>query len=155
MTGSPANREAFSYRQDPSVPTFPDDLPIIIFDGKCVLCSAFAQFVMRTDKKKSFRMMAAQTPTGSALYRHYDLPDTNFTTNILLQDGLVWIKSEASIRIVEQLGFPYSFASVGRLIPCFVRDRIYGVIARNRIKWFGDRSTCFTPDLDQADRFVQ
>lgn len=88
MTGCPVSREAFSYRQDPSVPTFPDDLPIIIFDGKCVLCSAFAQFVMRTDKKKSFRMMAAQTPTGSALYRHYDLPDTNFTTNILLQDGL-------------------------------------------------------------------
>lgn len=40
-------REPYSYRGDPAVPPFPDDRPIIIFDGKCVLCSRFAQFIMR------------------------------------------------------------------------------------------------------------
>ncbi len=40
-------REAFSYRDDPAVPPFPDDRPLIIFDGHCVLCSNFVQFILR------------------------------------------------------------------------------------------------------------
>ena len=41
-------REAYSYRSDPTVPAFPDDRPIIIFDGKCVFCSVFARFILRS-----------------------------------------------------------------------------------------------------------
>ena len=44
-------REPFSYRSDPAVPKFPDDRPIIIFDGHCVMCSGFARFVLRHDAK--------------------------------------------------------------------------------------------------------
>jgi hypothetical protein len=36
-------REPFSYRSDPAVPKFPDDRPIIIFDGYCALCSGWAK----------------------------------------------------------------------------------------------------------------
>ena len=53
--------DAYSYRNDPAVPAFPDDRPIVIFDGNCVLCSAFAQFILRTDRRRRFRLMAAQT----------------------------------------------------------------------------------------------
>jgi hypothetical protein len=38
----------FSYRSDPAVPSFPDDRPIIIFYGHCVLCSRFARFLNGT-----------------------------------------------------------------------------------------------------------
>jgi predicted DCC family thiol-disulfide oxidoreductase YuxK len=64
-------REAFSYRNDPAVPAFPDDRPILIFDGNCVLCSSFAQFILRHDKAHRLRLMAAQTTLGAALYRHF------------------------------------------------------------------------------------
>ena len=40
-------REPYSYRQDATVPRFPDDRPIIIFDGHCALCSGWARFVLR------------------------------------------------------------------------------------------------------------
>ena len=36
----------YSYRADPAVPPFPDDKPLIVFDGVCVLCSGFAKFVV-------------------------------------------------------------------------------------------------------------
>ena len=53
--------EAFSYRADPAVPSFPDDRPILIFDGHCVLCSSFVRFILRTDKNRHFRLMSAQS----------------------------------------------------------------------------------------------
>jgi predicted DCC family thiol-disulfide oxidoreductase YuxK len=145
---------AFSYRNDPAVPPFPDDRPIVIFDGKCVLCSGFARFILRFDRHARFRLMAAQTALGAALYRHFDLDPVNYETNILLADGEAWFKSEASIRIFEMLGFPWSLIAVFRLLPPRPRDRLYQVIARNRLSWFGVRESCYLPHADQADRFL-
>jgi predicted DCC family thiol-disulfide oxidoreductase YuxK len=36
-----------------------------------------------------------------------------------------------------------------------VRDRLYNVLARNRLRWFGSRETCFLPRPADADRFLQ
>jgi predicted DCC family thiol-disulfide oxidoreductase YuxK len=119
--------DAFSYRDDPSVPPFPDDRPIVIFDGKCVMCSAFARFIMRHDRHRRLRLLAAQSPIGEALYRHFELATENYETNILLADGRAWLKSEASIRIFERLGFPWSLMSVGRVLPVRVRKSSHGI----------------------------
>jgi len=146
--------EAYSYRSDPAVPSFADDRPILIFDGHCVLCSSFVHFILRTDRERRFRLLAAQTPIGAALYRHLGLNPTDYETNILLEDGRAWLKSEGSLRIFEGLGFPWSLMSVGRLLPRSVRDWLYEIVARNRLRWFGRRPTCYLPDATQADRFI-
>ena len=146
--------DAYSYRNDPAVPSFPDDRPIVIFDGNCVLCSAFAQFILRSDRRGRFRLMAAQTPLSAALYEHYGLFGDDYRTNILLEDGRVWVKSDGSIRIFAGLGFPWSMAILGKALPRGLRDRLYDIIARNRLCWFGRREACFLPDPQYADRFL-
>ena len=147
-------REAYSYRADPRVPPFRDDKPIIVFDGHCVLCSRWAQFVMRHDAAKRFRLLAAQTPLGTALYAHYGLDSVDYETNVLLEDGRAWLKSEGTIRMFERLGFPWSAMKVMRALPRALRDRLYTVVARNRLAWFGRRDTCFLPEPSDADRFI-
>jgi predicted DCC family thiol-disulfide oxidoreductase YuxK len=146
--------EAHSYRRDPSVPWFPDDRPIVIFDGNCVLCSTFAKFILRVDRQRRFRLMAAQTPLGAALYKHYGLFGDDYQTNILLEDGRIWLKSDGSIRIFVGLGFPWTMAALAKILPRSLRDYLYDVIARNRLRWFGRRETCFLPDPQDADRFL-
>jgi predicted DCC family thiol-disulfide oxidoreductase YuxK len=146
-------REAFSYRADPAVPSFPDDRPVIIFDGNCVLCSGFAQFVLRHDQGR-FRLLAAQTPLGTALYRHFGLAAPDYATNILIEDGRAWTRSESSLRILERMGLPWSLVSVARLLPRRVRDGLYDIVARNRLRWFGARATCYLPSPSEADRFL-
>jgi predicted DCC family thiol-disulfide oxidoreductase YuxK len=146
--------EAYSYRSDPAVPAFPDDRPIVIFDGNCVLCSSFAQFILRVDRRHRFRLMTAQTPLGAALYAHYRLFDDDYRTNILLEDGQVWLKSEGSIRIFMGLGFPWSMAAPAKVLPRSLRDWLYDAVARNRLRWFGRRETCFLPEPQDADRFL-
>ena len=148
-------REAYSYRADASVPNFPDDRPIIIFDGHCVLCSAFAQFVLRHDRHARFRLMTAQTPLGQAIYRHFDLDPVNFETNVLLEDGRAWIKFAAVVRIVSHLGFPWSLAKVFRWMPRRLFDALYDLVARNRLRWFGSRSQCSIADPAHRDRFLE
>ena len=147
-------REPFSYRDDPAVPDFCDDRPLIIFDGKCVLCSAFAWFILRNDRKKYFRLMAAQTGTGAALYRHFGLDPVDFEANVLLEEGCALFGAEASIRIFERLGFPWSLVAIARLLPRSLRDRAYNTLARNRLRWFGTRAACYGPAPDDAHRFV-
>jgi predicted DCC family thiol-disulfide oxidoreductase YuxK len=151
---SPLPRDAFSYRSDPAVPSFPDDKPIVVFDGYCALCSGWARFVLRHDNAGRFRLLPAQSALGKALYIHYGLDPQDYATNILIADGQAWFKSESSIRMAEGLGFPWALAGVFRIIPRAARDWLYEIVARNRLRWFGKRETCYRPDQKYTDRFL-
>ena len=153
MSERPAPRP-FSYRGDPAVPAFPDDRPIIVFDGVCVLCSAWVGFVLRHDTRGLFRLLAAQSPLGQALYVHYGLDPVDYETNLLLSGGRLFVKSEGSIRMAEGLGFPWRLAGVLRLIPLRLRDLLYEWVARNRLRWFGMRTTCYLPKPADRARFL-
>ena len=148
-------RAPYDYRADPAAPRFADDRPVIVFDGKCVLCSSFAQFILRKDHDARFRLLAAQSELGSALYQHFGLDPVRYETYVLLQEGKAYFRSEASIRILDGLGGAWSlFATLARLVPASLRDALYDVIARNRLRWFGTREQCYLPGPSQADRFL-
>ena len=102
-----------------------------------------------------FRLLAAQSELGSALYRHFGLDPVSYETYVLLQEGKAYFRSEASIRILDGLGGAWSlFATLARLVPASLRDALYDVIARNRLRWFGTREQCYLPGPSQADRFL-
>lgn len=147
-------RAPYSYRDDPAVPDFPDDRPVIIFDGYCALCSGWAQFVLKRDPQGKYRLLAAQSKLGHALYVHYGLDPEDYETNILIDRGVAYFKSEGSIRMAEGLGFPWSLAGVFRVLPLSIRDPMYGLVARNRLKLFGKRETCYLPDKKYEGRFL-
>jgi predicted DCC family thiol-disulfide oxidoreductase YuxK len=146
-------RPPYSYRNDPTVASFPDDKPIIVFDGYCAVCSRWARFVMRHDPSAKFRLLAAQTPLGHALYVHYGLDPKNYETNILIADGIAWFKAEGTIRMFESLGRPWSVVALTRYLPHTIRTRSYEALARNRFR-FGRRDVCFVPTPDMAARFL-
>jgi predicted DCC family thiol-disulfide oxidoreductase YuxK len=150
----PSARQAYSYRTDASVPAFPDDKPIIVFDGHCAVCSGWAQFVIRHDPNARYRLLAAQTPLAASLFTHYGLDPLDYESNILIADGNAWFKSEGTIRMWEGLGWPLLVMGVLRVLPRAVRDRGYDVLARNRFRWFGRREVCFAPAPDIAARFL-
>jgi predicted DCC family thiol-disulfide oxidoreductase YuxK len=152
--GTAGARTRYSYRGDPAVPDFPDEKPIIVFDGLCVLCSGFARFILKRDGRRHYRLLSAQSPLGAALYRHYRLAREDYDSNILLADGQIWLKSEGSIRMFGGLGFPWSMAGLCRLLPLRVRNRLYDWVAHNRIRWFGRRETCFIPEPIYSERML-
>ena len=149
-----SERAPYSYRSDPHVPKFPDEHPIVVFDGMCVLCSGSAKFILRHDKEQRFRLLTAQSALGQALYAHYGLDPQNYETMILIAAGVAYFKSEAGIRIAESLGPPWSLAAAFRILPSRLRDRLYDGIARNRYRIFGRRQHCYLASEADRSRFL-
>lgn len=144
----------YSYRGDAALAGLADGHPIIVFDGHCALCSGWANFVLRFDRRARYRLLAAQSPLGRALYLHYGLDARDYTTNLLIEDGLAWFKSEGCIRMAQGLGFPWSLAALLRILPLRLRDRLYEWVARNRFRIAGRREVCYAPAAAYRNRFL-
>ena len=107
----------YDYREDPAVPAFPDDRPLLVFDGMCVLCSSGAQLVLRSDTKGRFRFAPAQSALGRALYRHYGMDESGDESVLLIQDGRPFVRSDVAIKVGQGLGGLWRAAVVLRLLP--------------------------------------
>ena len=147
-------RGHWSWRDDPSVPAFADQHPLIVFDGECVLCSANARFVLAHDRTRRFRLTTAQGPLGQALYRHLRLPTDDYETMLLIEDGRMFADSDAVIGVWRGLGWPWRAAAAAAIVPRWVRDPLYRLVARNRFRLFGRRDLCWTPTPEIADRIL-
>ena len=132
---------------------------VVLYDGFCVLCSRSIQWLISKDEKKIFRFIPLQSKQGINLLdlagpevMQYLLDQKALTKKdempgsvILWMDNKPYIRSDGALLAIAQLGGIYRAAGWLRIIPKFIRDTIYNIIARNRYKWFGEREVCFVP----------
>ena len=145
----------YSYRNDPQVPSFPDDKGLIVFDGVCVLCTGSAQFVLKRDADYAFRLAMAQSPLGQALFRHYGLDTETFETNLVLIDGRGYAKLDSVTEVCRRLGGTARLLTVLRLLPRPLADWLYDRIALNRYTLFGRTDRCMIPPPEWRARFIE
>ena len=146
---------AYSYVEDASVPAWDDSVGLIVFDGECVLCSAFVRFVFRRDRRGRFRFTMAQSRLGQALYRHYGLDQQEFETNLVLLDGLLHAKMASFATVMGALGWPWRALAALRLIPRPIGNWLYDRIARNRYRLFGRYESCRLPPPELRARVIE
>lgn len=130
------------------------DSRVILFDGVCKLCNAWTRFVIRHDRAHRLKLASVQSPAGQRLLEHFDMPTTYFDTVLYIEGDRAYVKSDALLRIVGQLGWPWKLLAVARLCPRFVRDWCYDRIARNRYHLFGRFDACVLPSADHEGRFL-
>ncbi|SOC42158.1 predicted DCC family thiol-disulfide oxidoreductase YuxK [Rhizobium subbaraonis] len=128
--------------------------PIIVFDAQCILCSANAQFVLRHDRARRFRLASMQNEAGAVLYRRFGIDPAAPETLIVVDGDAMLRDSDAILAIYAGLGWPWKVAVILRLVPRFIRDPFYRFIARNRYRIFGRREACWVPPKDFADRVL-
>jgi len=146
--------ERYSYRADETVPEFEDDHPIMVFDGYCGLCSGFIDFILKHDPEGTLKFLPAQSELGEALFTHYGLKSSDYDTVLLIEDGRLYTKMKASLKIIVSIGGIWRLAAMGYILPRFLANPLYDLIARNRIKWFGARKTCRLPTAQEKARFL-
>ena len=147
--------EPYSYRADPSVPPFDDAAPLVIFDGHCVLCARGVQWMLARDPDGTSRFAAVQEPIPQALYRHYGLDAERFDTFMVLVGGVPHLRWAGTLAAARTMPAPWRWlGQIGRVVPNAIGDRIYDLVQRNRIRWFGSRDVCFRPDARQSDRVL-
>ncbi len=90
---------------------------MILFDAQCVLCSAWADFMIKHDHQTQFKLVSVQSQLGQQILRKYQFPTDHFETMILLEKGQLYTESTAFLRIMQRLDFPYSSLKYGKLLP--------------------------------------
>jgi predicted DCC family thiol-disulfide oxidoreductase YuxK len=147
--------EPYSFSADPEVPPFDHGKGLIVFDHKCVFCSSFVRFVFARDHAGLFLFTAAQSPLGQALYNHYGLDQTDFSTNLVIVDGVLHTKMDAFATVMRSLGLPWSLLAVVSALPERLANGAYDLIAKNRYRIFGRYETCLVPSRELRARVVE
>jgi predicted DCC family thiol-disulfide oxidoreductase YuxK len=127
---------------------------LLLFDGVCNLCNRFVLFVIRFDKRKKIKFASLQSEAGREALRKINLPSDHFDSFIYIADNRYYSKSSAGLHLLRDLGGLWLLLYPLILIPKFVRDYFYDVIAHSRYKILGRRETCMMPTADIKERFI-
>lgn len=127
---------------------------IILFDGVCNLCNSAVQFVIRHDPKGLFKFAALQSNSGRVLLKQYGLEENNLNSFVLISNNKVYTKSTAALKVARQLKGAIKLLYGFIIVPAFIRDLVYKLIANKRYRWFGKRNECMVPTTALKQRFL-
>ena len=127
---------------------------IILFDGVCNLCNNSVQFIIKRDKKQRFLFSSLQSDAAQDILLQFQLKNSDFDSIIFIENGKVYQKSTAILKISKYLSGIWKLSYGFIIIPKFIRDTVYTFIAKNRYKWFGKRDVCMIPSKGLKLRFL-
>lgn len=126
---------------------------ILFFDGVCNLCNGFVDFIVSRDTKNIFQFAPLQGKTAIASLRKESIDALN--TVILFKEGLEFQKSDAALMVLQQLGGGWILFKIFWIIPRFLRNIVYDLVAKNRYRIFGKRESCRLPTKEERARFLE
>lgn len=127
---------------------------IILFDGVCNFCNSSINKIIEHDKKNRYKFAPLQSEIGKKILQKYSIDTSKTDSIILIENGNVFIKSTASLKVSKHLSGLYPLAYGLFIFPAFIRDIVYDFIARNRYKWWGKKETCMIPSEEIKAKFI-
>ena len=127
--------------------------PVIFFDGVCNLCNAAVQFVIEHDADSTFKFTALQGEYAKKMLPEFDVDTSKINSIILVQNSKLYTKSSAALIIAKKLNGLLPLLYVFIIVPKFIRDWIYDIVAKNRYKWWGRQESCWLPTPELKSRF--
>ncbi len=100
------------------------------------------------------RFAALQSEAGERIMRQYGITALRPDSFILIQDGKVYSRSTAGLRLYNILPWYWKWTQLFWIVPRFIRDFLYDLVAKNRYKWFGKKDQCMVPTKDLRSRFL-
>lgn len=108
-------------------------LVVVLFDGPCTLCNKSVDWITCRDFYGNFHFASLQSKWAAEhLPEHLKSEDSV----VLFMDGQFHIRSKAALLILEQLP-GYRWTKVFHLVPTFLLDLVYRIIAKTRYRLFG------------------
>jgi len=128
---------------------------IIFFDGVCNLCNKSINRLIKNDVKKKFKFASLQSDFAMSFVPDQMINHKNLDTILLYKKGQFYDRSNAVLNICKALGGGFNLFLIGYIVPRFIRDAMYRLVANNRYKWFGKEDQCMVPTDDLKDRFLE
>ncbi len=127
--------------------------PIVLFDGVCNLCNSTVLWIIKHDPKRQFRFASLQGDYGQQILKQFHLPPDALNSFILLKDNQIYTKSTGALKVAKALNGLWSMLYIFIIIPAFIRNSVYDLIAKNRYRWFGKKESCAIPSPALKDLF--
>lgn len=129
---------------------------IVLFDGICNFCSGIVTFIIKRDKKRKFRFSPLQSQSSKALLKQFNIfiDNDKLDTFIYIRNNKVYIKSTAALYVLKDIGKLYRLLFIFIVIPGFLRNFFYSLIANSRYKIWGKKDECLMPTPEIKDRFL-
>lgn len=126
----------------------------MLFDGVCNLCNQAVQFILKHERNHDMHFASLQSEYGQEMQKKLlekkgKIPDSL----ILYYDGKFYVKSLAVLQVARLIGLNWLYYT-GVIIPSFIRNAVYDLVAHNRYKWFGKSDECMLPTPSLAKRFL-
>lgn len=128
---------------------------ILLFDGVCSLCNGFVNFVIDNDPDGYFWLGALQSDAARPYLEAFDQEVGRLETVVLIENGKLFTRSSAALRVLRRLNMPWSLLYGFVVIPEPIRDWVYDFIASRRYRWFGQRDQCRRPTPELRRRFLK
>ena len=128
------------------------DKASLFYDGDCVLCQRSVQWLIKRDKKGLIQFGLLQGQTAQTILS--EVQTKQLSTLVLVYQQKQYVKSDAFLLLMKLLNWPYKVLYVFILVPKFMRDAVYDLVAKNRYKWFGQHDNCWLPEEKDKWRFL-
>lgn len=112
------------------------------------------QFVIRNDKKKQFKFASLQSEVGKSLLLKGNLDPDKTDSFVLISESHYYTRSTAALKVLKLIGGRWSLLYSFILVPQFIRDFVYNLIAKKRYRWFGKKDNCMIPSPSLTERFL-
>jgi len=130
-----------------------DQKSIVLFDGICNLCNASVQFILKKDREEQFLFASLQSDAAKKILLHYKEKKIGDSI-VLIQNGQVYQKSVAVLKISKHLKWPWNMFSVAEYLPESLNNKFYDLVAKHRYKWFGRKDQCIMMIPEYKNRFI-
>ncbi|MCL6272380.1 DCC1-like thiol-disulfide oxidoreductase family protein [Muricauda sp. 2012CJ35-5] len=115
---------------------------VIVFDGECNLCNGVVGWLLAYAPNGQFQMIPFQSPMGKQLLQQNGYATNTLETVILFDEHGEHTLSDGFLRILSKIPQWAIIGSALALVPKVIRDNIYKLAAKNRVRWFGKSQTC-------------
>ncbi len=130
-----------------------DSDKIVLFDGVCNFCATSVQFIIRHDKTNSLKFASLQSVLGQELLTKYNM-SKDLEGVVFIENNKAYFKSAAAFKIVRYFGGFWQILNIFSVLPLFLTDFGYDIIAKNRYRWFGKKDSCMIPSPEIRSRFL-
>ena len=118
------------------------------------MCHSWMKRIYRWDHKKQFMYAPLEGNTARQMLAELFPNYLKENTVIYFEDGKVYTRSTAALKIIQRLGQPYTLIGAGWIVPRFIRDGVYRMIANRRYRYGQRYESCPLPPIEWRQRFL-
>lgn len=127
---------------------------LLFYDGVCAMCNGIVKRMLRVDRGRVFHFAPLQGETAKLARKLHPNFPIELETLVYVRRGELFFRSRAATLAMQEMPYPAKALSWFRVLPAWLTDFFYGIVARVRYRVFGKYEHCPLPPAEHRERFL-